>query len=799
MSKPINSQELLKTIDHWKVIAFPARDIERKIELYANGGPPPSEDDTCEDEIVPLGFASTQMKGEMEILLDPLMLKPGIIDMQCISPAVPDAARTQQITMQINIEANNVTNDRLVPTLTNGAGRATVTGQCFFYRKSPNDIILKHGRPLLPVDAGIDILDAEWREWAFDGKISLRDVEERLKGSSSSKYGWNREGLVKLKEWILASQAEKTKPDSRTVDWMKTYDQAVWGDTDLTNIGYARPVDVYWYFRKNGTITKDDPVFGGQEKIDLYCISRFGGECQVERTVKNEITYKNLVVNYTEAEKSRKELARLQKESYEGLEPDEYKEKEGDRLLFFLPDVFKGITDCLIYHNDDASVSGDQLASEVRGSGKTSMPKLTMMEGLLTNLIEGLSFASQVTWLVDPGVGNEYLNQLQRGKLKSGQAFPTGVQAMPKQNAITGFNSGMQAIQMLDNGIAASSTANQQGTFGSSNAEFASQAQAALQNNQRVAGRRLENWLKTLDKVAAMVGRTLCREWSKQREAFPCYYDAKRMRMNLAAIYKIYPEEWDADRWVFTARRLAGSMMRQEAIQTNMMCIQVLGPIFPSLLPVFGKEILRAQFGDVIAAQMTADQQPQAASQSESAQTKVATTFVTGSPAAVAPMDDPIIHSGVASKLAEERIRASMEAGIIFRQEVVGIMAVLQYAVSQVSRLPEDLAKPAIDQLSQLAQAVNSIPIQTPPQEGAPTQKEMMELQLKGQNIARLAQNDASKQRLAEIKSMSDLKKLGLAEKSINENAMSQATNRAKTVQDMQAQLVELNAGQPAY
>ncbi len=792
MSKISNVGQQLKTIDSWRCLAYPARDMERKIEIYANGGPPPSEDDTCEDEIVPLGFASSHMKKEMGPLLDPLELKPGIINMECVTPAINDANRTTQIGMQVNICVNDVVMDRLKPTLTNGAGRATVAGQAFFYRTSPNDWVIKHGRPLLPIEAGTDILDGEWREWAFDGKISLRTVEEKIKLSSESKYGWSRKGLEKLKEWIMATEAEKTTNADTRSDWMKRYDYDTWAAVDLTSTGYTRPVDVYWYFRKNGKITKNDPNFGGHEKVDLYCISRFGGECDVERTVQNDITYKKLRVNYTET--GPKELAKLKKESYEDMKPEEYAEKDDDRLLFYLPDIFKSVADCLIYHNDDASVSGDQTISEVRGNGKTSMPKLTMMEGLLTNLIEGLGFASQLTWSVADGVSNEYLKQLQRGGLRSGQAFPVGIQPMQKQNSLSGFGAGMQAIQMLDSGVSADSTANQQGTFGSNKAEFASQAAASLAQGQLIASRRSENWLKTLDKVANMVGRTICRYWPDQRPAFPCYEDAYRMRMNLKVRYSIHEDEWDADRWVFNARRLSGSMMRQESIAFNMQMIQVLGPIFPSLLPFFGKEILRGGFGDVIAAQLTADQQPQTGDQSLRAQLNVTIAHTTGSVPPVAPMDDPIIHSGVASKLAQERTTAAMEAGVVTKGEVVGIMAVLQYAAQHILRLPKQLAEPAMGQIEAVAKAINSVPIQSPPQEGQLTQKEAAELQIKASNQQRLRDEGATKLRLKENEQLMDMKKLGLAEKSINENAMSQATQRAKTQQDMAAQLVEFDA-----
>ncbi len=792
MIKDIGQQ--CKRIDSWKRQQYPARDMERKIEKYANGGPPPSEDDNCEDDIVPLGFAPTFMKKEMGPLLDSLELEPGFMDMSCIVPVIPDAERTSQISMQINICVNEVIMPRLKPTLTNGAGRATLTGQAFFYRTSPNDWVIKHGRPILPLSAGTDILDSEWREWAFDGKISLRNIEERLKSSSDNKYGWNRAGLTRLKEWIMATEAEKSSTSDTRSDWMQKYDFDKWAAVDLTALGYQRPVDVYWYFKKNGKITKDDPIYGGHEGVDLYCISRFGGQYDVEKVIKNDILNKSLKVSYKMD--GPKKLSQMKRESYQDNEPDkEWKEEENDRLLFYLPDVFKSIEECLVYHNDDAAVSGDQMMDEVRGTGKTAMPKLTMQEGLMANLIEGLSFASSINWSVADGVNDIYLKQLQRGRLRSGQSFPTGVQPMAKQNAMTGFSGAAQVMQMLDSGITADSVANQQGTFGSSKQEFASQAEAALGQSLTISSRRVENWNKTLDKIAGLVGRTLCRAWPNQREAFPCYYDAQRLRMNLKALYKIHEDEWDADRWKFKARRLAGSMIRQEAIRVNTMAIEVLGPIFPSLMTFFGKEILRALFGDVIAAQLTSSLEKPDVSQMAKANMNVTIAHTTGTVPPVDPMDDPMLHSGVASKLAQERTTSAMQTGTVNRAEVVGVMAVLQYAAQHILRLPEQLSQPAMKQIEMVAKSIQSIPVQDPQPEGALTEKDMAELRLKDQNIQRLTAEGQEKLNLAKNKELMELKKLGLAEFSVKENAASQATNRAKTQQDMAAQLATLDGG----
>ena len=193
MKPPTDAESILKCIDRWDRSLFAVHDVERRIMEYANGGLPPS--DTCDGDIVPLGFASSRLKREMEPLLDPLMLEPGFVHMRCIVPAINDPQRTSQIEMQVNSEVNAIVRSRMQAPLTQAAGRATVTGRAFLYRTSANDWVLKNGRMLYPEDAGVDIQDPSWREWSFPGRISLRDIEERIKGSTEGKPGWNKTGL----------------------------------------------------------------------------------------------------------------------------------------------------------------------------------------------------------------------------------------------------------------------------------------------------------------------------------------------------------------------------------------------------------------------------------------------------------------------------------------------------------------------------------------------------------------------------------------------------------------------------
>jgi hypothetical protein len=782
-------------MDNFRRHLYPVWDTERQIVIYANGGPPPSDGDTCENDVVPLGFAPTMMKKEMAPLLDALELEPGVISMTCCTPIIPDFDRTQMVEMELNKAVNDVVMGRLKPVLTSAAGRSTVTGRACLYWTSRHDWVPKFGRLIHPPEAGVDILDGSWREWAFDGKITLEQIEERLKGSVKNGYGWNHDGLMVLKEWIIASEAEKYASGTDTSrQWLRTYDREIWRSVDISNTSFAEPVDVYWYYKKNGKITKNDPLYGGHEKVDLYCVSRFGSSCKVEKTVRDEITYRKLTVQYPNTGKNYLEKLMSDGASLRDLPKDDSYDAQNERLLFYLPDAFDSIEEALVFHNDDASVSGDQLMSEVRGVGKTAMPKLAVMEAMYTNMIEGLGFASAVTWSVAAGVSEEYLEQLQQGGLRSGQAFPAGIQPMAKQNSLTGFGAMAQAIQMMDQGIAADSQANQQGTLGSNKADFASQAQAQLTQRQFIANLRGKNWLCTLDKVVRVIARRLCLHWPDQRTAYPCYYDAQRMMLNLQARYQIHPDEWDVDRWEIQARRLAGGMMRQEAIQVNTMLIQVVGPIMPSLLPIFAKEILRAYFGDTKAQTLTMGEKKGQETQMLAAQMNCASALANGVPPPVKPMDDPIVHSGWAAKLANDRTKAAMMTGTVTTSEVVGVKAVIAYSIAHLMRLPQQLADPAMQQLEAISVALSRIPVQAPPQEGAMTEKEQVDAQLKAQNYARLERESAEKLRLKQNEELLKMRQLGNAERSMEEQNKSLAVQRAKLYQDMTLQLNEADA-----
>jgi len=344
---------------------------------------------------------------------------------------------------------------------------------------------------------------------------------------------------------------------------------------------------------------------------------------------------------------------------------------------------------------------------------------------------------------------------------------------------------------MLDTSIAADSTASASGSMGGSQQEFASQAEAELAGKQQTASRRQLNWLMTLDKVSEMICTTLLRHWPEQKKEYPCYQDTARIRLVLKTQYGIHEDEWDAERWVYKARRLAGSLTRQQSIAVNTGLMQTVGPVMPSILPFLAKEILRATLGDVVAEQLTAEQEQPDKSKELQATMIASAVYNSGVPFEPQPMDDPMVHSKVASEMAQGHLKAISSAGISSPSESVGIMALLSYAASHVQRLPEQLAKPGMEQLQEMAKAVQAVPIQQPQPEGAMTEKEKVDAQIKMQNQQRLQEDGANKWKFKEIDGLMKMRQLSNTEKNMDEQHKVLATQRAKTYQEMEKDLYD--------
>jgi len=802
----ITAERIIASADSWRRGLQATWYLENMITGYANGGPPPSDEEAAGNDaivITPLGFAQTRMKQEVGPRLDVISMEPGIIDGVYRTPVVPgDAERTSRVQSVVPTQINHVVQKYLKAILTEVAGRSTVTGRGFVYWTSPNDWQPKSGRMIYPPDAGTNPLHSRFREWVFAEKLSLRDIDTILKSNPNpGRMGWRRDGLENLKLWIMASQAQKYNLGGRgsrdTPEWTYEYNPESWLGLDLENCCWGtEPVDVYWYFKKNGEITKNDPDYGGHEKVDLYCVSRFGNQARTSfQVVDMNNRVGNFDISYNEsAQKWLKEQQR-EYERRKGMDADKARcEHENERLLFYKKSMFASVMDCLHVDISDVAVAGEQKLASVKGAGPVMMPKIAALEALMGAMMDGLAFGVTPNWTVQTGTDKEYMDQLARFRSRPGQAFPDGIQLMSKNNAFQGVAQAGAFIGQLDASIASDSLAGATATYGRSSPEFKDEAIEQLSQKQGTLLRSLQSWYETLDAVVKRVTRTLCRELSKQKEAYPCYQDSMQLAARLINYEEVFPDEWDVERWDMKARRLAGNMTPQQTIAKVQAAMRDVAPGMPSILPFLHKEYLRAVFGDTQAAQLTKPTPEMEKSQVQSAQERVVISYTLMQPAQPGPMDNPQIHSGVASQAAQTRIQIAMQSGRATQQEVQGILAILGYAASQIQRMPRSpMSEAGLQQLQQMAKAAQSIPTMSADEQPM-SQKDIATLQLKQEGQNRLKETDQDKRNKVQFDQFMAMKKLGMQQDMDSESRLTQATGRAKTQVEIQRSLMDADA-----
>lgn len=786
----ITANSILRSIDSWRRFLWPAWNLEKQIEIYANGGPPPGlnmQDDTCEEDMVPLGFAQQFMKRYLDTLLDPLYLEPGIVKAEYSHCKDPD--RKSMVEAALNLEMNGAVHSKLLATLTNAAGRATVTGRGILHRRSPNDYRLYDSRLIHPPDAGIDPLDDSFREWAFMDRITLRDLEERLKGSRDGKYGWQRKGLERLKLWIMAAASEKYP--NLTERW-GGFDPQSWLEYDVYHEISWEPVDVYWYFRKNGERTKEGAC-RGHEKVDMYCISRFGQTAHVKEQSHGDGSlgkYLEIGCDVDNALTRKAEELRRAGRSEEACLLE-----DNERLLFYYENRFDSVEDTLIIHVDDVRIAGEQTMAEVRGIGRQAMPKLAVEEALLSAMLDGLTFAAQPHWTIKGGVADEHRKLLERGSFRSFQPFPQSVEPMAKNNTWPGMSQAFEMVRVLDTSIAADGSSPQP-VLGGSQAQFAAEAQAQMQAMQMGTTRRLTRWLTTLDKVARLIGTTMCREAKEWRESYPAYPEYERMKERLKDLHDVSWEEVEATNWSYSARRLAGVMERRQALTVGPMLMQSIGAIYPSVVPFIAKEMLRAVYGDTVVDRLLAPPDEQVEDQVSRAAMNVTISFVTSTPVPVEDSDQAIIHTQAALSFAGRKLQLLQAAGTQMPSDKAGMAAVLRYGASHAARLPQPVAENLLAQMAAVAQAGDRIPVAQPFDEGrARMALAQQKLQLDAGKEQRLAADGDRKAQNQEINTYAKMRQAAEMEKTAEAQRQAMAAQRAKTMVDTAATIQSLNGG----
>lgn len=699
IQKP-NALAIRRQIDGWNARLWPYREKRGRIEVYANGGPPPQKNPKKDPLVTPLGLAKTFMTKARDALTDIFDQEPGPVYLKLAYPLNPE--RQAYVEGHVNSEFNKIIMTYVTDFILS-AGMATISGTSAMYRTSPNDIQFRTGDILFPSNAPINPQDQTWREWAILSEITLSEIEELIsKAAKSDKdEGWSKSALEMLKLYIMASEYKKR--GEYWNNYWGPYNRERWLDQSISSMVDAGPISVAWYFRKNGKHTedKDDATYYGDEQVDIMCISRFGALQSVQKGDGKTVYLSNSYSNNGETD-----FAELLKDNI--MVPETQQPTENAILLYRKQSVFRSVDECLIVHSDDDRVAGHATLNEVRGVGRNTMGRHALVEGMLMSLVQGLTWAAMPHWQEAPtGVSVDKLRAMQQGGgLPAYGVIPAGLSPAAKNNSFAGFNQALQLLQMVDATMSSEAAATTP-VFGGNRAEFQVDAEMAQSNVMKIAQRRFRKWVRSLKRVFTAQAQTLLRPFAEWKKNMPGYWPAMKFFNCLLNKYEIQPEEVTFDRFQVDARILAGSLQGKQAVQTAAQFIQLFSPIFPQLAQPLAREAVRAEYGDVMAnlwlGPAPKDMTP--------AETATANALARG----IVPTADPTVQAldyvTVGLQTAAPRVQLLAQQGEVGATEQFGLIALLEFCQQQAQRLPPNVAKQTIEQIQALGKTLGQIPV----------------------------------------------------------------------------------------
>ena len=512
--------------------------------------------------------------------------------------------------------------------------------------------------------------------WGFTGKLPLRALDERIDMTRKypGYYGWAHEALMGLKRYIIKTTfAEK----DATEQWiagqaMRPFDTA----------NRSRILDVYWYFAKNGERNEDT----GAEKIDLYCVSRWGCTSGVYSEEVGGVIYKAL------------EIA---------------KPSDGNEVMYYLPNAFESAEECLLPMILDARIDGEQEMNQVDGVGKIMLPKLQSMEQLSMSLLEGVGFGVQPNWQYSNAVDAKTIELLHKNGLNPWDAVPAGLTIMQKSQSFQGLNQALQMLQMLGMSAESDAQTGEMSPLGQTQAKFKAEADMLIAQIDIGMTRRKEMSFICLDKLATLITETLTRPFDKWKKGDAGYYDALRFQRNMVMVHKVLPAEFSPERMKATCRRLAGNLDRNQAATKAVQTLQVAGGgMSPEGVRFFQKEIVRAGYDDSVADYVLPDEPPeQNQDQVMAAQLQNSMALVSLMIPVRQPVDNPMIHLPQHIMALEARLRLTQQAGGCTMFEREGMAALLVHCSQDAQGVPPARQAQVGMFLKQIATAIQNMPL----------------------------------------------------------------------------------------
>lgn len=747
-SPKLTSDRIVSAINRMREQLWPLWQRERALVLFYNGGALPTDcnDATDDDAPVSMGLGYRYIKKPLESLLDVMLTEPGFIQSDCCYPLKED--RKGLVQSAVDTEINQVVHDRMESALRSSGGRALITGRAFFFRLSKWDWRFRTGRLICSLQEGDDVSDESFREWAFTGQLTIRQLDSLIEASErySDNGGWSNASLKALKRYII-----ETTCDEKDVSIRETYISG-WMGRPLEELS-NNPLDVYWYFRKSENRTDD-----GDEKIDLYCVSRWGMTSTIVSSPgPDNVTYKSL---------------------------QQQGQTEKQQIIYKLEGAFDSVHECLIPMILDARIDGEQEMAQVDGVGRIMTPRLQSMEHLTTALLEGIAFGVQPNWTskVAGAVQPEVLRALQRTGLSPWDYVPPGLEMMTKANSMQGMNQAMAMLQMLGISAEADAATGEMNPNGQSQAKFKAEALMMLQQLGTGLQRRVARAMMCYDELAKQIGETFTRLFTLWKKHDPAYYDVRRFQRAMVLNHRVLPAEFQPERLKFKCRRLSGGMDRERAVQVGTAFMQQWGGmISPSGQRFLGKEVARAQYDDSTANLFFPEKQAVNKPQQVAARDQNSAALVD---LVVPPRDDedmPAEHLPIHAMALQKRIQMAQQAGgwgVIDRE---GSSNLLMHMTLDARALPQAMQAQVGEMLQAAAKAIAQIPVNAGQDDALKMRAQMLKeaqfghAQQLGQN---LMQDRGAKQQLARDKFMLDVQRL-MEDKSLN------SVDKAKTLYEM--------------
>lgn len=753
-----DAERVLNTCDTFREELWPLWRMERRLTAYYNGEHIPTDNDECDDDPVSLGLGHRFIKKPYDTLMDAILTEPGFIQTDLRYPL--RAQHKSKIQTALDQEINAIVHDRMESTFRKTAGRAIILGRAFLYRLSKWDWQFKNGRMLHALDDCDDVYDEDFREWAFAGRLTLRCIDEWLESTRDyDGAGWNYKGLADLKKYILESTATE-KDSSRTtrIDEMmgRPFDAAT----------SRQPLDVYWYFRKNGEHAPD-----GHEYIDLYCVSRYGQTANIAVTKQGGIEFRALEVSGSD--------------------------KPGNQVIYYLPNAFSSINECLIPIILDGRVDGDQTMAQVDGTGKIMVPRLLTMENIALSTAEGIAFGMQPNWQASGSMSTDDARKLAREGLGPWDVVPQGLQTMNKNNALTGMNAAMQMLQMLGVSAEQDAATGEISPMGPMDPKFKALAVQMVQQTQAAVTRRQSSFFKKLDLLAEQQVETLCRPLTQWRKGDAGYYDVETVQVNMAIKHGILPAEYSSERMSAKCRRLQSGGDRQQTITTSVSMAQMFGgQLGPEGLRFLAKEACRAAYGDVVTDQVLMPDNPeQQPDQIATAQAQNAQALLSLTQPQRGPKDNPAVHIPVHMTALQANFQAAQQQGSITPAQKMGLGSLMMHTAQDLQGAPQQ----AQEQIGGLLQKAAKM-LATMPVTGAGTKQALAEHaeQRKDADFKLKTERESNLQKDREAKQDLKQKHLMLEMQKYLETEKNNGSQRAATLINMMGQIHEMNTPDPA-